>query len=258
MLKKTLFAILTIGMCTVTSAMAADMQAAYKAPPAARVYSWTGCYLGGNGGGARANNDFAPLSGVALDTVRSNGWFGGAQAGCDYQVGSWVFGIGGQFDWADMKGTALVLPPGGTAGLQLTSKLDRFATATGRIGYAFDRVLIYAKGGAAWAHFQHDIGAFDSVTNTITPALTGGQNVAGFVVGGGFEFALLPNLSFMAEYNYLDFGTNGVQTGCVTGGCGGGGGAGLTFDIRQNVHLFTLGLNYRFNLGDAGAVVARY
>ena len=40
--------------------------------------------------------------------------------------------------------------------------------------------------------------------------------------------------------------------------CGGGGTAGLTFDIRQNVHLFTLGLNYRFGLGDSGPVVARY
>lgn len=138
------------------------------------------------------------------------------------------------------------------------AKANRFATATGRIGYAFDRVLLYAKGGAAWAHLQHDIAAYDGVTNTITPALTGGQNVAGFVVGGGFEFALLPNLSFTAEYNYLGFGTNGVQTSCLPARCGGGGGAGLTFDVRQNVHLLMLGLNYRFNLGDAGAVIARY
>jgi outer membrane immunogenic protein len=210
------------------------------------------------GGGARPTNDWRPLAGTARAVERASGWFGGVQGGCDYQAGSIVFGVGGRFDWADLKGIALVVPPAATAGLQLSSSLDRFATATGRLGYAFDRVLLYAKGGAAWAHLHHDIGAYDATTNVITPALTAGQNVTGFIVGGGFEFALLRNVSFTAEYNYLDFGTNSVQTNCVPGACGGGGTAGLTFDIRQNVHLFTLGLNYRFGLGDSGPVVARY
>src|SRR5437764_734101 len=78
---------------------------AYKVPPPAIVYTWTGCYLGVNGGGGRSTNDWGPLfvagggAPVALATVRANGFFGGAQVGCDYQAGGWVFGLEGQFDW---------------------------------------------------------------------------------------------------------------------------------------------------------------
>jgi outer membrane immunogenic protein len=239
------------------SATAADMPAAYKASPPAPVFTWTGCYLGGNGGGGRAHNDWQPLTGLALAPVRASGWSAGLQAGCDYQVSSVVFGVEGQFDWADMHGVALVtLPPGATVALQLSSKLDRFATATGRIGYAFDRVLLYAKGGAAWAHYNHEVAQTNFTTPTV-PSLAGGQSVTGFVVGGGVEVAFLPNWSFKAEYNYFDFGTNSVLLNCVGAACfGAAPGIGIPFDIHQNVQTFMVGVNYRF--GGLGPLVARY
>jgi len=239
------------------SATAADMPAAYKALPPAPVFTWTGCYLGGNGGGGRAHNDWQPLTGLALAPVRASGWSAGLQAGCDYQVSSVVFGVEGQFDWADMHGVALVtLPPGATVALQLSSKLDRFATATGRIGYAFDRVLLYAKGGAAWAHYNHEVAQTNFTTPTV-PSLAGGQSVTGFVVGGGVEVAFLPNWSFKAEYNYFDFGTNSVLLNCVGAACfGAAPGIGIPFDIHQNVQTFMVGVNYRF--GGLGPLVARY
>src|ERR1700753_3725850 len=99
--KKTLLGILLLGISTATSAMAADLPPVYKAPAAAPGYNWTGCYVGGNGGGGRSNNDWSPFNSIALGTVHSSGWFGGVQGGCDYQAGPWVFGVGGQFDWAD-------------------------------------------------------------------------------------------------------------------------------------------------------------
>jgi outer membrane immunogenic protein len=238
------------------SATAADMPAAYKALPPAPVFTWTGCYLGGNGGGGRAHNDWQPLAGLALAPVRASGWSAGVQAGCDYQVSSVVFGVEGQFDWADMHGIALVTTPGGGSVLQLSSKLDRFATATGRIGYAFDRVLLYAKGGAAWAHYNHEV-AVTNFTTPAVPSLAGGQNVTGFVVGGGVEVAFLPNWSFKAEYNYFDFGTNSVLLNCVGAACfGASTGIGIPFDIHQNVQTFMIGVNYRF--GGLGPLVAKY
>jgi outer membrane immunogenic protein len=171
------------------------------------------------------------------------------QGGCDYQVSSLVFGVEGQFDWADMNGTALLLQPAATNGIQLSSKLDRFGSATGRIGYAFDRVLLYAKGGAAWAHYNQQWAITD-----LSTTVAGGQNVTGFVVGGGFEFALMHNWSFKAEYNYFDFGTNGVPLNCAGAACGGV--SAITFDIHQNVQTFMIGVNYRF--GGFGPLLAQY
>lgn len=238
------------------SATAADMPAAYKASPPAPVFTWTGCYLGGNGGGGRAHNDWQPLTSLALAPVRASGWSAGLQAGCDYQVSSVVFGVEGQFDWADMHGVALVTPPGATVALQLSSKLDRFATATGRIGYAFDRVLLYAKGGAAWAHYNHEVAQTNFTTPTV-PSVAGGQSFTGFVVGGGVEVAFLQNWSFKAEYNYFDFGTNSVLLNCVGAACfGAAPGIGIPFDIHQNVQTFMIGVNYRF--GGLGPLVAKY
>jgi outer membrane immunogenic protein len=102
------------------TAYAADMPVPYKASAPAPVFTWTGCYLGGNGGGGRAHNDWQPVANLALAPVRATGWFAGVQGGCDYQVSSFVFGIEGQFDWADMHGVALVTQAGGAAGLQLS------------------------------------------------------------------------------------------------------------------------------------------
>jgi outer membrane immunogenic protein len=237
------------------SATAADMPAAYKALPPAPVFTWTGCYLGGNGGGGRAHDDWQQTGGLALGPVRANGWLGGAQGGCDYQVSSFVFGIEGQYDSADMHGIALITQAGSATGAQLTSGVDRIATATGRIGYAFDHVLLYAKGGAAYAHYNHELASVNFSSPPV-PLLAGGQNVTGFVVGGGFEVAIWQNLSFKAEYNYFDLGTNGAPLNCVGAACNGGGANGITFDIHQRMQTFMLGVNYRF--GGLGPLVAKY
>ncbi|MBR0827012.1 porin family protein [Bradyrhizobium manausense] len=247
-------AISTLTPAVLAPALAADVPLPYKAAPAAApAYSWTGCYVGGNGGGGRGLNEWQPLQGIEFNSVHNSGWFAGVQAGCDYQVGSLVVGIEGQFDWADMKDTTATVPAGvGGVGFLLTSKLDRFATATARVGYAFDRVLLYAKGGAAFAHFDQNFTQTDFLGTTIP--MNGTQNIAGFVVGGGLEYALLPNVSLKAEYNYFDFGRNGVLISCAA--CIGGAAATLPFEIKQSMQTFMLGVNYRFGMG--APLVARY
>jgi outer membrane immunogenic protein len=250
---KLFFGIIAFAVSTFTPAMAADVSIPYKAAPAAiPVFSWTGCYVGGNGGGGRGFNQHQPLSVLGIDSfnaVHNSGWFAGVQGGCDYQVGSLVVGVEAQFDWADIKGTATTFIPGSAVGIVLTSKVDRFATATGRVGYAFDRILFYAKGGAAFAHINQQFTLTDFATALIP--FTGAQDIAGFVVGAGFEFALLPNVSLKAEYNYFDFGRNGVNLNCTGPLCGGPAGLPLLIpvDIRQNMQTVMLGVNYRFGLG---------
>jgi outer membrane immunogenic protein len=227
------------------SVSAADLPAqAYAKAGAVPGYSWSGCYIGANGGGGRSNNDWGILLGAIVTAdVHSSGFVAGGQVGCDYQVGNLVAGVEGQFDWSDLHGQAMIPPQGAPA--QDVSKLDRFATATGRIGYAFDRVLPYVKGGFAWAHFNHD---FDiAVGPAFVPSIVASQGVVGFVVGAGIEVAFLPNWSLKAEYNYLDFGKNGVQFSCVVS-CAPTP-SPFPVDIRQNAQLVTLGVNYRFGPG---------
>ena len=234
-----------------TSAMAADVSLPYKAAPTApAAFSWTGCYVGGNGGGGRGSNawDQPALTaiGASFEPVRPSGWFAGVQGGCDYQTGSLVFGIEAQYDWADIRDTETLIPLAGAVAFSQTSKLDRFATATARIGYSFDRVLVYGKGGAAFAHFNNRFEQNDLAGTVISFA--GSQNIAGFVVGAGFEYALLPNLSFKAEYNYFDFGRNGTSLACASAQCAGGP-TSFPFQISQNMQTAMLGINYRFGLG---------
>jgi outer membrane immunogenic protein len=253
MTTKTLFSAIALAVSTLTSAMAADVTMPYKAAPAAAAFSWTGCYVGGNGGGGRGVNEQQPIVGQDFTANHNSGWLAGVQGGCDYQVGSLVVGVEGQFDWADMKDTSTTLIPGGAIGFLLTTQLDRVATATGRIGYAFDRVLFYAKGGAAFAHFNYQMTQTDFAAFSVD--FKGSRDVTGFVVGAGLEYALLPNLSLKAEYNYFDFGTNGYTLNCTSSpGC-----ATPFFPatVRQNMQTVMLGVNWRFNTAGA-PLVARY
>src|ERR1700730_7990862 len=107
-MKKILVAgVATAALCS-TSAFAADMpvKAAPMAAPAA--FSWTGCYLGGNVGGAWGrDSDWEFELGGTGGHPKYSGAIGGGQIGCDYQNGPWVVGLAGMFDWSDLKGHAV-------------------------------------------------------------------------------------------------------------------------------------------------------
>lgn len=243
----TKFLFTALALSTLTSAMtaasAADVAMPYKAAPAAAAFSWTGCYVGANGGGVRGANQQQPVAGQTFNDDPNNGWLAGVQGGCDYQVGSLVVGIEGRFDWAGTK-NAPALTEAGALNYLMTTQLDRVATATGRIGYAFDRILFYANGGAAFARFNHQLTQTDFIA--FTADFKESRDIAGFVVGGGFEYALLPNLSFTAEYNYFDFGTNSYSLSC-SGNPGCATAPLLPVSVRQSMQTVMLGVNWRFN-----------
>src|SRR5215468_12151791 len=112
-MKKILTALAALAAMTGT-ASAADLGAKpyTKAPVAAPVASWTGCYLGAGGGGAMTNNDNNffnpdPLDGTVTFPNQTNGargWFGTVQGGCDYQFNSWVVGAFADYDFMDVRG----------------------------------------------------------------------------------------------------------------------------------------------------------
>jgi len=83
----------------------------YSAPPVIAYFTWTGCYLGGNVGGAWASRDWNdqipgdPLFGTDLGSYNTSGALGGAQAGCNYQIGNWVVGLQGDYAWSNASGS---------------------------------------------------------------------------------------------------------------------------------------------------------
>jgi outer membrane immunogenic protein len=230
----------------------------YKAPPVwapVLLFTWSGCYIGGHVGGGWGRKDFSDTGdgafvgdGKAPQSIRvdTSGFLGGGQIGCDYQFsGSWVIGIQGMFDGADVNGDILdSLNPD----FDLRNRVDWFATLTGRLGYALIPTgLLYVKGGVAWVHDR------DLVLDFGVPFESADSNRTGWTAGVGFEYMFLPNWSAFVEYDYMGFGTKTIPFTAA------GGGFSESWEIRQNVQAVLVGLNFRFNFGKApAAVVAKY
>jgi outer membrane immunogenic protein len=238
-------------------AMAADMPVkapAYKAPPPV-VFSWTGCYVGGNVGGLWVNKEwinrtpFDPLLDQSYGTHSANSWAGGVQAGCNYQspVGL-VVGLQGDYDWTNAKGSNVnVLIPA----LSDNTNVRSLASLTGRIGYAWDRFLGYVKGGAAWERDDYTI----NVIATGATFATGGGTRGGWTVGIGGEYAFTDWLSGFAEYDYYNFGTQSSTFVCAGAPCFFGGLSSTPINIKESKSVFKVGLNLRWG---EGPVVAKY
>jgi len=154
----------------------------------------------------------------------------GGQVGCNYQTGIWVFGLEGDFSWTDAKGNH-VDPFGGS--YHHSTTLDWVATATARLGIAFDRSLLYVKGGAAWDSGKYNMflspySYSDRLTRT------------GWTVGAGWEYGLTPNWSVKLEYNYLDFGKDDVWWDYQYAN------DPWSYHVSQKMHVVKGGINYRF------------
>jgi outer membrane immunogenic protein len=227
-------------------ALAADV--AVKAPPPAPAVSssWTGCYLGIEGGGNWGTSHHtgvaAPFAGfnVAGPYDLSGGLFGGT-IGCNYQADRWVFGIEGDDSWTNTKGITGVVAPFNPAYFADT-KERWIGTLRGRIGWTMSpQTLIYATGGAAFGRI-----AADNFSPTFGTGVSDAATLTGYVVGGGIE-SMLPfwqNVSAKAEFLYVDYGTHTFFNPPITpGNC-----VCIPNSIRTEDYIFRLGLNYHFNL----------
>ena len=243
----TILAVASIAVGAAAPAVAADLPArapaTYTKAPAIvqAAYDWSGFYIGINGGGATSNIDWNsdPSSGFPGDegSHHATGGTVGGQIGYRWQMSSWVFGLEAQGNWADFKGSnASNIFPNTTN----QTKIDSFGLFTGQIGYAWDRTLLYVKGGAA---------VTDNKYTSVTTGVGGGVDSAnetrwGAAVGVGFEYAFAPSWSLGFEYDHLFMGNNDVVSN-----------AGFIADhIKEDVDLFTARVNYKFG----GPVVARY
>src|SRR5581483_10010960 len=151
-----------LGICANGVASAADL--AVKAPRAAPVplYNWTGCYIGGNAGGAWNRMDTIrlftdPAIPAYLDYGREteSGFIGGGQVGCDFQTTNWVFGVQAEFDFGGVKGSHNIL---NLPGFTEQNNLQQIYTVAGRIGYLWTpQVLTYGKVGVAYFQNRNQV-----------------------------------------------------------------------------------------------------
>ena len=239
-----------------TSASAADLPVYTKAPAVAVVYDWTGYYIGTNVGysfGRGTTNGTQTIGSLVAPTVVTpisgradvNGFVGGGQLGYNWQHGAWVFGLEGDIQLSNERGSGDVCTGACPAGFVFTRdyKLDWFGTARGRVGFLpADRILLYATGGLAYGHFSGSSSTLPMNFGTWT------STNAGWTVGAGVESALGANWSVKLEYLYMDLGSVGGSSATV----------GLNkwvFDTKFTDSLVRVGLNYKFG---GGPIVARY
>ena len=215
-----------------TSAYAAD--AVIEEPPApvavyqeVPIFSWTGGYIGLQGGGLWSNSDidgdidvFRRDEGVFGDNF--NGGLFGVYAGYNWQSGPWVFGAEGDFNgvWNDETFTVNTVRFG-PRDIEVGS--DYLASLRGRVGYAFDRTLIFATGGVAFTQFSANF----SDENFIDAD----QNLTGWTIGAGAEYAFTNNWIGRLEYRYYDFSDDTLE------GFG---------DVGVETNTLTVGVSYKF------------
>jgi len=221
--------------------------------PAAVIFNWTGIYLGAHVGGGWVRKDEAAvpftLAGATVApapvALNLSGFLAGGQIGANFQAGIWLVGVEAQASWSSLTGSTGCSSTATAAGIvtilggNCTAKVDALGTIAGRLGVAFDRLLVYGKAGAAWADDKYTVAS----TSAVPPQLAFNANETrwGWMLGPGVEYAFTDTWSAKLEYNYMDFGTRGVRFANPT--------ASLVFldaNIRERTHVVKAGINYRF------------
>ena len=220
---------------------------AASAVPAAAA-SWSGFYVGGYLGGGWSKDVWsdpfgstpAPFGTANVagfgDTIRANGPLGGGQIGFDVQTGSWVYGIAVDAAGADLRGENTCFS--GLGGVNCERVVNALGTVTGRVGYAFNRSLAYAKGGAAWTRARYGLNANTSALNLGTANT--GVTSWGWTAGAGIENALTDTWAVFLEYDHIGMADTSVPFPAVAVI------NSQSISVRQQVDLIKLGLNYRF------------
>jgi outer membrane immunogenic protein len=211
-------------------AFAADLpvKARPMAPVMAAAYNWTGCYIGGNVGGkwvrTSGSVDVAAAGvgaagSVLLPAADTSTLIFGGQVGCNYQApgSNWVFGLEGDADWHRWSRTSTLVAPVpfpfiANDVFDIRSRWQ--ASARGRIGYAWDRLMIYATGGAAFTNVT--VGT-NFIATGVFPAtvVSDSKTILGATVGGGFEYAFTNNFSAGIEGRYSWYGSQTYNAGLL-------------------------------------------
>jgi outer membrane immunogenic protein len=285
MFKKLLLVSSALVACS-ASAFAADLPSRRAppvyVPPLPMFFTWSGSYVGVTAGYAfDTDHSFRTVGNAALQAAninagvrpgyvreRSSGFTGGGEIGYNYQFMNSGFLGGNGGIVVGVEADAQYVGPGHTDVLSGTtgalnsfhSRTDYVGTVRGRLGYGFDRFLVYGTGGFAYG------GVHDNVNFAGAVPFTGGRSTmrTGYAYGGGMAYAL-PVTSFVnffhssavtlkAEFIRYDLGRSSVLLAAPTG-------ASYTSTVRTTGNLVRAGIDYKFDLfggGPVGPVVAKY
>jgi outer membrane immunogenic protein len=209
-------------------------------PPLVAVFTWTGCYAGGNAGGIWAHTHWSDtiLGDFGGDTP--SGALGGVQAGCNYQAGGFVVGIQGDYGWTSLNSSVTnVIPLAVAVGLTDQTQIKSLASVTGRVGQAWDRFLVYVKAGGAWLQGNY---SFQTFGTPVAPTVSLTQ--IGYTVGVGGDYAFLNWLTGFVEYDYYNFSKSNPSTLVCTAAVCGIATTGVT--VRTDINVVKAGLNLKF------------
>lgn len=275
----------TFSLVFAGAASAADLSARMPVkapPPPPPVWTWTGFYVGINGGWIGSNSNTLTNIGtdtgagglgtalavgsipVAVTGFRNNGGMVGGTAGYNWQVNpNWVVGVEGDIDWVSAKrsfATPLLLVPPAVVplGTAYSRELDWLATFRGRVGFlAAPSVLLYGTAGGAVGQVKVSNrficpGCAPPAQTEATTFATNDSTAGGWTAGAGVEWMFAPAWTFKAEYLYVDLGHHS-STIIYTYGPNI---STLTSSVKDTYNIARVGVNYKFNWG--APLVARY
>jgi outer membrane immunogenic protein len=233
-------------------AAAADLRMPVKAAPAVVVaaYNWTGFYIGAHCGWAQTNTKTSNHADGGFDdgdlltySNNANGATCGGQLGYNWQTSNIVLGVESDIAWVGIDRELRNL--GVSQDDMVKVEYSWLATFTGRFGFAFDRALVYAKGGAALARIKNTATDLDGGGIDPTDISEVSKSRWGWTVGGGLEYGFTPNWSMKGEYMFANFGSYTSPLNLD----------GDSYTHKNQLHTVKFGINYRWG---AAPVVARY
>lgn len=212
-------------LLSATSAFAADLPAVapYSAAAPAAMYDWTGVYVGLQAGYAFGDADRENTAGFA-NSFDINGFVGGVHAGYNYQINSIVLGVEGDVEFSGIDGD-----DAGVGGNVDKVDFNWMASLRGRLGVAFNRVLVYTTGGVAFA----DV---DATTTSGGASTSDSNSHVGWTLGAGVEVAVTQNVTARVEYRYTDFND---KTYTLTP-------TALNANYDYQIHAVRVGVSYKF------------
>jgi outer membrane immunogenic protein len=241
----------------------------YKAPPPmAAPYSWTGFYVGGDIGGLWSHsgagvwdpgpNLFSfgefPIEG----SFHQSAFVGGVHVGYNYQFApTWLAGIEGDWSWTDAKASFAGPWINTVTGLRssafstLSIKENWLSSVRARVGYLVTPVaLVYFTGGAAWGDFDYAASAQNEpfAAARYIASSTFSKMAAGYVLGGGFEYAFWGNWSARGEYLFYHLSTAAATTAFDSTGNFPPPTfpSGFHWNGATNVNVLRAGVSYKF------------
>lgn len=221
---------------SVTTAHAADFMSGISTPTTG-AYVWTGAYVGVTGGVTGGDYEFdledsGMRGGLEVD---GDGFTGGAQVGYDYQVGNIVLGAVADIALTNHE-AEIAARIDGLGSADVSSELNYLGTVRGRLGYGFNRTLVYGHGGLAYGETEQTAHLRDTNGTTVfTGTVDDNETKFGYAVGAGLEYMLLDTVSLQTEYSFVDLGTDTLYQD-----------ASSKLDETVDFHTIKAGINLRF------------